>query len=84
MYHDRSSKRRSAPRLPASLGAPRDHLYPRFSEADIGKTLRFGTLIIAIGDARAASAKRVAAAVDDGAAVVSEIHQFPSSVSPTA
>ncbi|MGY6127909.1 FAD-dependent oxidoreductase (plasmid) [Paraburkholderia strydomiana] len=44
MNHDRSSKPTSAPRLPASLGAPRDHLYPRFSETDIGKMLRFGTL----------------------------------------
>ncbi|MFM0496597.1 hypothetical protein [Paraburkholderia caledonica] len=45
MNHDRSSKHTSAPRLPASLGAPRDHLYPRFSETDIGKMLRFGTLV---------------------------------------
>jgi len=48
MNHDRSSKHTSAPRLPASLGAPRDHLYPRFSETDVGKMLRFGTLELSI------------------------------------
>ncbi|SDR49595.1 cyclic nucleotide-regulated FAD-dependent pyridine nucleotide-disulphide oxidoreductase [Paraburkholderia fungorum] len=40
--------------------------------------------VFAIGDTRAASAKRVAAAVGDGAAVVSEIHQFLSSSANTA
>ncbi|MBN3754438.1 FAD-dependent oxidoreductase [Paraburkholderia sp. Tr-20389] len=40
--------------------------------------------VFAIGDVRNASAKRVAAAVGDGAAVVAEIHQFLSAPSPVA
>jgi thioredoxin reductase (NADPH) len=40
--------------------------------------------VFAIGDVRAASAKRVAGAVGDGAAVVSEIHQFLMASSPVA
>ncbi|MFM0075965.1 FAD-dependent oxidoreductase [Paraburkholderia sediminicola] len=44
MNQDRNNQPTSAPRLPASLGAPSDHLYPRFSEADIDRMRRFGTL----------------------------------------
>lgn len=40
--------------------------------------------VFAIGDVRNASAKRVAAAVGDGAAVVAEIHQFLAAPSPVA
>ncbi|OUL91181.1 NAD(P)/FAD-dependent oxidoreductase, partial [Paraburkholderia hospita] len=40
--------------------------------------------VFAIGDVRNASAKRVAAAVGDGAAVVAEIHQFLSAPLPVA
>jgi thioredoxin reductase (NADPH) len=38
--------------------------------------------VFAIGDVRAASTKRVAAAVGEGAAVVSQIHQFLASLPP--
>jgi len=60
--------------VPAKLGLPSDHAaHDHFTRAELETSVPG---VFAIGDVRANSTKRVAAAVGEGAAVVAQIHTF--------